>query len=255
MKILIFVMCCFGVLRGYSQPLAYTTSNAHSHNDYEQQQPFWQAYRAGFGSIEADIFLVGDELFVAHTNSELATKKRKLDTLYLAPLLANVRRNHGSIYPNKMQKLQLLVDIKTAAVPTLRKLVETIARYPELTKTETLQFTISGNRPHADSFSSYPTFIMFDGEMGVAYSKEALNRVALMSAPLKKYTSWKGYGPLPVEDSLAITTVIDQCHKLRKPVRFWDAPDHRDAWKGLMHFRVDYLNTDKIAELEDFLEQ
>ena len=40
-----------------AQPSAYTVSQAHSHNDYEQAVPFWTAYREGFGSIEADIFL------------------------------------------------------------------------------------------------------------------------------------------------------------------------------------------------------
>ena len=253
MKSLLIVLFCLGILKGTSQPAVYISSNAHSHNDYEQEQPFWKAYRAGFGSIEADIFLVGDELFVAHTSSELATKKRKLDSLYLAPLLENIRKNKGSVYPDQSKKLQVLVDIKTAALPTIRKLVETINRYPELTRTATLQFTISGNRPSPDSFSSYPPCLMFDGQMDVTYSKEALSRVSLMSASLKKYTSWNGHGTLPVKDSMAISSLIEMSHKLGKPVRFWEAPDHVNAWKALMRLHVDYINTDKIPELAEFL--
>lgn len=38
--------------------LNYNVGNAHSHNDYMQEIPFWQAYYANFGSIEADVFLV-----------------------------------------------------------------------------------------------------------------------------------------------------------------------------------------------------
>jgi len=253
MKSLIVLLFCFVMYAGNSQTIGYTTSNAHSHNDYEQKQPFWQAYNAGFGSIEADIFLVGEELFVAHTKSELATKKRKLDSLYLVPLLENIRKNKGSVYPDKLRKLQVLIDIKTDATPTIRKLVETIGRYPELTKTATLRFTISGNRPNPDSFFSYPPFIMFDGEMNINYRKEALNRIVLMSASLKKYTAWNGNGPLPEKDSLAIIRDIDKSHKLGKPVRFWEAPDHENSWTALMRLQTDYLNTDKISELAGFL--
>jgi hypothetical protein len=44
--------------------LHYTIANTHSHNDYEQRVPFWTAYNAQFGSIEADIFLVDGRLMV-----------------------------------------------------------------------------------------------------------------------------------------------------------------------------------------------
>src|SRR6476620_10934165 len=66
-------------------PIAYSTANAHSHNDYEQKVPFHNAWEHGFGSIEADIFLVGDELIVAHDTSQL-TGGRTLKSLYLDPL-------------------------------------------------------------------------------------------------------------------------------------------------------------------------
>ena len=38
----------------------------HSHNDYAQELPFWYAYSSGASSIEADIFLRNNELYVAH---------------------------------------------------------------------------------------------------------------------------------------------------------------------------------------------
>ena len=44
----------------------YSTLNAHSHNDYENKTPFWLAYNSHFGSIEADIWAVKDDLYVAH---------------------------------------------------------------------------------------------------------------------------------------------------------------------------------------------
>lgn len=53
----IFILVILALhVESYGQPLSYSTSNAHSHNDYEQDFPFWNAWKQGFGSVEADIF-------------------------------------------------------------------------------------------------------------------------------------------------------------------------------------------------------
>ena len=57
MKQILLILCVvLSITNLQSQP--YSTANAHSHNDYEQKQPFTLAYNELFGSIEADIFLV-----------------------------------------------------------------------------------------------------------------------------------------------------------------------------------------------------
>jgi len=38
----------------------------HSHNDYEQEVPFYEAYSQNVNSIEADVFLKNGELLVGH---------------------------------------------------------------------------------------------------------------------------------------------------------------------------------------------
>jgi alkaline phosphatase len=70
------------MLPGPAQPIKYTTANAHSHNDYENPTPFFVAFDNGFGSIEADIFAIGDSLFVAH-NKQNIKPGRTLKNLYL----------------------------------------------------------------------------------------------------------------------------------------------------------------------------
>ena len=70
----------------------YTSANAHSHNDYEQPSPFRTAYNAGFGSIEADIFLQHDSLIVAHAINELSLH-RTLDEYYLQPLVNCIKKS------------------------------------------------------------------------------------------------------------------------------------------------------------------
>ncbi len=253
-KIGLFLFC-ISSLSVFAQPYSYTTSNAHSHNDYEQKSPFWDAYNHGFGSIEADIFLIkeNDELLVAHTIEEMTVRKLRLDSSYLIPIVNCIKKNGGYPYPDTSKKLQILVDIKTTAAATLDKLVKTINRFPELTNNTSVQFTISGNRPGSDSFNMYPSFIMFDGELNKSYTQEALKKVVLMSASLKDYTLWNGEGSIPKNDQKKIKSEINRTHNLKKPIRFWEAPDNINAWYTLMHLQIDYINTDRISSLAEFL--
>ena len=68
-----------------AQPPSYTIANTHSHNDYEQRIPFWLAYDAGFGSIEADIWLRPGKLLIGHDTNEIRSG-RTLEEYYIRPL-------------------------------------------------------------------------------------------------------------------------------------------------------------------------
>ncbi|MEJ7912232.1 MAG: alkaline phosphatase, partial [Chitinophagaceae bacterium] len=46
---------------------------------------------------------------------------------------------------------------------------------------------------------------------------------------------------------------VSRAHALKKPIRFWAAPDSPNAWYTLMGLDVDYINTDKIFEITSFL--
>lgn len=252
----VFLLLC--LLSGASlcaQPHVYTTANAHSHNDYEKQVPFFEAYNQQFGSMEADIFLLNesDALYVAHTKSTLDKERRTLDSLYLLPLVNCIRKNKGFVYADVNRKLQLLIDIKTEAVPTLNRLIAVLGKYPELTHSPSLQVVISGNRPSADSFYTYPSFIQFDGVLGTNYSIKALSRIALLSAAFTQFSKWNGIETIPEKQRVELANSIAQAHKAGKPVRFWGAPDTVDAWKEFIKLQVDYINTDRIRELSAFL--
>src|SRR5690349_14294494 len=112
-----------------AQQIKYTTANAHSHNDYEQKTPFWAAGQSGFGSIEADIFLEKGELIVAHDAKQVQLG-RTLDSMYLVPLQECLKINKGNVYVDSKKILQLMIDVKTEALPTLSKLVEKLKGYP-----------------------------------------------------------------------------------------------------------------------------
>ena len=205
-----------------------------------------------FGSIEADIFWQNGELLVAHKKEELVTH-RTLEDLYLKPLKAYVEKNKGYIYADTSRSLQFMIDLKTNGDTTLGTLVELLQKYPALTNCATLKIAISGNRPNAKTWASYPRFIWFDGELQLEYSTEALARIVMLSAEFKKYTSWNGKGELPAEQRDTLQQAISRAHALGKPVRFWGAPDTKNTWQQLMGLKVDYINTDKIKALSGFI--
>jgi alkaline phosphatase len=253
MKITMSLMLLI-TISSYCQSINYSVSNAHSHNDYRQDMPFIKAYNAGFGSIEVDIFLKKDELLVAHDYDELDTAKT-LNSLYLEPLNKLVIQNGGYPYEDTTKKLQFLIDIKSDSILTLDRLVKLLESYPHLTISRNLRFVISGNRPPADSFTSYPAFIWFDGVLGKTYSDKALQKISLMSDNLQTYTKWNGNGDLSRSDCRKLKNRIGKVHALGKPVRFWNAPDFENAWKKLEKLEVDYINTDHIPEISSFLDR
>jgi alkaline phosphatase len=159
-----------------AQNKSYTTANAHSHNDYEKSVPFRKAWENNFGSIEADIYLHNGKLIVAHDSAQLA-RQWSLDSLYLRPLQLCIEKNKGSVYADKNRSLQLMIDIKSEAVSTLDKLVETLKAYPALINATSLTIAISGSRPDPSRFTSYPSWILFDGELRKDYQPQELQKI------------------------------------------------------------------------------
>jgi hypothetical protein len=232
---------------------AYTTAQAHSHNDYERKRALMDAYDQQFGSVEADIFLVNDSLFVAH-NLKDVKPGRTLQALYLNPISDLVKKNDGNIYPQKDVPLQLLIDLKTSGEETLAALIRDLEPHQKLlAPTGLVKIVVSGNVPDPATFEKYPSYIYFDGRPEVAYTPAQLAHIGLISQAFQKYSGWNGEGPLPEKERKNIQKMINQSHDLGKKVRIWATPDNINSWKTMMALGVDYLNTDKVIEMGDYL--
>ena len=236
----------------FAQQRTYSVSNAHAHNDYEHPVPFYTAYKAGFGSIEADIFLYNDGLYVSHDSAHI-TKQRTLQSLYLDPLQKAVQSHKGHPYADPSKNLILLIDLKTPAEPTLDALLNVLQRYKVITACPNLKIVITGNQPDNSRLTAYPSFLSFDGHLDKTYTADELNRIALFSDDFRNYTKWKGEGRLPDSATLKVQAAITIAHALNKPIRFWAAPDTPNTWSQFMRLNVDYINTDKIQEFAAFL--
>lgn len=256
MKLLIIATAyCLLATHLFAQPKSYTTANAHSHNDYEQPNPFFAAYADQFGSIEADVFSVAgsDHLIVGHELDEIRKNPRTLDSLYLLPLSNAIKMHNGHPYADKTRSLQLMIDLKTEGKETLAKLVKTLHRYPTIISNKQVHIVISGNKPDATTFHTYPSFIEFDGNLGDSYSADQLKKIGMISSSFEDYSTWTGKGEFPTADRSRLKTAIDKAHRAGKRVRLWALPDVPAAWKLMEDLGVDYINTDRIRELAAYL--
>lgn len=232
--------------------LKYTMGNAHSHNDYQQEIPFWQAYYANFGSIEADVFLVKGKLWVAHTEKELLPN-RTLESLYLDPISKQIKLNQGNIFSDANKKLQLLIDIKQDYKTSLSALVSTLKKYPEITGCPGVKIVITGGRPQPGDFKNYPNYLYFDGNLDTNYTGDQLKRVGIFSADFQNLVKWNGKGVPRDEETQIIRKAVEKAHVWQKGIRFYGAPDFTNAWVNLMDLGVDYINTDHIPDLKKFI--
>jgi alkaline phosphatase len=250
MKTLLLLTQFICAISAFDQP--YSASTIFAHNDYVQPIPFFNAYRNQVGYIEADVFLEGGKLLVAHTQAEL-NSKNTLDSLYLKPLLAKVITNNGYAYASK-QPLTLMIDLKSEGSVTLTALANLLQQYPALIAAKQLSFVVSGNVPDPATWSRYPNFIHFDGRPGIKYSTAQLERIKLISDSFQRYSQWNGKGILPEAERTKIENLIKEVHTVGKKIRFWSAPDFSNAWLYWMNLEIDVIGTDRIDDLVTFLE-
>lgn len=241
------------VLAGWLATAQPSRPALHAHNDYVHPIPFLTAYYHHAGSIEADVFLVKGELVVAHTAAEV-NPKNTLEKLYLKPLDERIRLHEGKPYARQEQQLVLMIDLKSEGVSTLQALVKKLREYPALTTATGFRIIVSGQVPAEARWSEFPTYIYFDGRPGKTYSEAAWLRIGMISQDFGRYTRWNGKGILPPTDRATMMKDIEAAHQHNKPFRFWATPDALNTWITLLDLGVDFIGTDHIESLADFLD-
>lgn len=249
MKKIISLFCLHFCL--FLQAQEYTSSNIHSHNNYAGALPFYGAYSNEAGVIEADVFLVNNELFVAHTSKEIKAHNT-LKSLYLEPLSVKLKTLAGKAYQSN-KPLIVMIDVKSEADATLKLITEQLKTFPEIISNKNIKVVISGNRPSIEKWILYPEFIYFDGRLNETYSAAELARVEMISEDLHKITIWNGKGVLTQADLEKIQSSIKKVHDQNKKIRFWATQDNVNTWMTLMNLKVDFIGTDAVSELTQFI--
>ncbi|GHA26937.1 hypothetical protein GCM10010329_57690 [Streptomyces spiroverticillatus] len=239
---------------------------AHAHNDYLHRRPLLDALDHGFTSIEADIHLVDGQLLVAHDPAEV-DPERTLEALYLDPLAALVRKNHGTVHPGHRRPLNLLVDIKTQGAATYRELHRRLHPYRRMLSTYgggrvrlgAVTPVVSGDRSARAPMEAQRTrYAFYDGRLPDLATPVSASFIPLISSNWTESFTWSGTGPFPRAERDKLHALVRSAHKRSQRMRFWGATDTpgpaRDAlWHELLAARVDHINTDDLDALETFL--
>jgi len=240
-------------------PLPSPIVRAHSHNDYEHQRPLLDALDHGFCSVEADVFLVGTNLLVAHARAQISPE-RTLAKLYLDPLRERARQYGGRIYPGG-PPIWLFIDLKTEAEATYNRLHGILAGYPNLftrfegdrAVTNAVTVIISGNRPRALMEAQKARYATLDGRAPDLDAPAATNLIHVVSDQWSKFFKWRGSGAMPENELALLKTMVNKAHARGYLLRLWAAPDNHATWKTQFDAGVDLINTDNHAGLREFL--
>lgn len=248
-RILFVLVSLYWCKVAVGQEKAYSSANAHAHNDYLNTKPFYHAYNSGFGSIEADVFPVDEKLLVAHTKKEIRPANNLAD-LYIKPLSHELRSG-------KTRDIYLLIDIKEnykSSLSLLLKELEPLKPYlNEPGKPNSVTIVVSGDRPLPVDYKNYPAYIFFDSDLKQKHSPQEWERIALVSLPFNKISGWKGESEPADNELQPVKNIVDSVHRAGKPIRFWAAPDTKLSWQWQKKMQVDLIGTDKINELRIFL--
>jgi alkaline phosphatase len=231
----------------FAQDTISSSPRLHSHNDYLRDTPFYSAYRHGFSSIEADVFSVNNELLVAHDFKGIRAD-RTLKKLYLEPLVTELSKR-------TKHKVQLLVDVKGSPDTVLPLLVAQLRPLKRYVQSGQLMVLISGNRPLPANYARYSGVLLFDDDLRRPHNKQAWERVGLISLQFSVFSDWKGLDTIPAKDRDRLRRIINGVHAAGRSIRFWGAPDNEHGWEELMKLGVDFIGTDNIEGLSQYVKK
>lgn len=215
----------------------------HSHNDYTHKRPFFEAIENKVFSIEADVFLIGDSLMVAHSRKEIKGGNT-LENLYLKPLSKfSKTKDYYTVY--------LLIDIKDDWNLTSKALLKTFKKYDKdfSNQGRNSRLVITGNRPESNFDWAH---LYFDGLPTIKYSAADLKKIVMISDNFANYSKWKGVGEISETDKARLKLSIDNAHKIGLPFRFWGAPDNETCWQMLHELGADIINTDQVTKATNY---
>ena len=261
------------------QPAARPVPRTHAHNDYLHEHPLLDALHHGFVGVEADVFLVGNELRVAHDKVKDWTTVPTLESAYLKPLAALVKQRNGRVYEGNDTRLLLLIDLKTEAESTYRRLHEVLAcfqsaqpgLFTKYSKSPAGDWTvtrgavdvvISGNRPREFMAAQPQRYAACDGRLADVgpdqRPDESPEFLPLISdnwkTLFKDQPPWDGTGEVPPAVRQRIVKLAADVHAEGKQLRLWNLPKDAPAvWSVVYDAGVDLINTDDLPGLAAYI--
>ncbi|KAL1957023.1 hypothetical protein VTO42DRAFT_6400 [Malbranchea cinnamomea] len=258
----------------------------HSHNDYWRTVPFYSALAAGCISIEADVWLYDDVLYVGHDQSSL-TPLRTFESLYIEPILDVLRgqnptneflsepTRNGVFDTSTSQTLYLFVDLKTDGHKTWPRVVEALQPLRDagyLTRVENNETYIpgpvtvigTGNTPLDLVAPVADRDYFFDAPLAELDSPKFKDITRLIS-PIASTSFARAVGDLSGDDEEFLDT--KQLETIRSQIstakernigaRYWQTPGwpirlRNAVWRTLLREGVALLNVDDLEATEEY---
>ncbi|MFT3711169.1 MAG: hypothetical protein QM817_26365 [Archangium sp.] len=266
MKRVFIVLSCF-VLTACPPTLAdvdagptFPPSLKHAHNDYEHTRPLLDALDQKFESVEADVWLDGTaEIGVSHAGPPF---KGSLKSLYLDPLAQRIADNGGSVHGDG-KPFFLWLDLKDGSTALQDALAAQLAGYSFLTqfddngvatqgavtvlltgddKAKKALVTRASPRPYARDSNDYSAM---DPAADGKWASYAVNYYSFMQ--------WDGAGTIPRAQQRQLENLINGAHATGRSIRIYASPDTPGYWAAAKAAHLDFINTDKLAELASSL--
>jgi hypothetical protein len=235
--------------------------NAFAHNDYRHKHPLFDALQNGYTNIEADIFLRGDRLIVAHIDPYFK-RSRTLEALYLKPLADRIAGNHGEVYGGYTSPVILMIDIKTDANKTYAALKPLLEKYKFMLSgvndgkvtTGAVTVVLSGHKPYQMLQAEQTRLAFIDEDLRKADKDTTVTEVYRMaSCKYSTLLKWRGNGLMSAGEQNKLCAFVAIAHRNGEKVRLWASPENYTVWQQLLKCGVDLINTDKLSMLRSFL--
>lgn len=237
---------------------------AHSHNDYEREEPLYDALSFRFRSVEADVFSIGDSLFVAHDFDKIR-RGSTLRRLYLEPLKEQIEKNNGSVYGDGKEFI-LLIDIKDDSIRTYELLHKILEEYKTCLcvcengekQKGAIMPVVSGNRPFQYMKNQQVRYAGYDGRINNLGFDIPATFMPIVSHDWNSYFKWEGIGEMPKVEKKELKKLATKSKTKGYLLRFWATPaqteeQRRAVWTELKKAGIGIIGTDHLAELNEFL--
>ncbi len=234
--------------------------NAFSHNDYWRSRPLLDALSYRFNCVEADLWLIDGELYVAHDQSEI-NPAHTFENIYLKPLTDHIKKNGGKVYTDSDRPFYLMVDCKSNGEEMYPVLKKTIEPYQDLFcsvehgeyKEGTILLFLSGDRPLETLPQETHRYLFLDGRIKDLGQGISSNLMPVISNNYQDYFSWTGEGSMPEAELQKMRDFIKQTHEEGKLLRWWGAPETKAFKRFLIEEGVDLIGADNLEQLYDVL--
>lgn len=220
---------------------------AHSHNDYEQKRPLLDAVASHITSVEADLFLEGDVIMVAHDRGKW---RGEFESLYLKPLNELWQKNALPVRDG--ETFLLWLDLKDGSAALRQHLHRLLEAYPITSHVDPaharVQVILTGNKTGKEAFvKEHPSeLVSRDSNDFSDDDPPASQNWSWYALDWAKIGTWNGEGSIPASERERLVELVRRIHAGGRKVRLWRHPTTLSFWQEASACGVDRLGTDAL---------